>query len=72
MQPSSWLHESLADILLETTNLESSDPRDRIFAVVGCLNDFPDRLVDYTKDMTEILTSVAMCEDTVRSFFHLY
>ncbi|KAL2404725.1 hypothetical protein ABEF93_007169 [Exophiala dermatitidis] len=75
MQQSSWLHESLADILLETANFESSDPRDRIFAILGCLDTtVPDHLVDYTKDLTEVLTSVAMCEserDTDEYFLSL-
>ncbi len=35
-----WLHESLVDLLLETTSFESSDARDRVFAVVGCLKGF--------------------------------
>ncbi|KAK5164246.1 uncharacterized protein LTR77_009940 [Saxophila tyrrhenica] len=37
-----WLHESLADILLETSFFKSSDARDRIFAVVVCLKGFTD------------------------------
>ncbi|KIX95736.1 uncharacterized protein Z520_08444 [Fonsecaea multimorphosa CBS 102226] len=68
MQQSSWLHESMADILLETANFESTDPRDRIFAIVGCLNGVPDHLIDYKKDLTEVLTSVAMCESDKEEF----
>lgn len=32
-----WLHESLTEILLESAFFDSSDPRDRIFAILGCL-----------------------------------
>ncbi|KAK2752445.1 hypothetical protein FQN54_008107 [Arachnomyces sp. PD_36] len=62
MEQSSWLHESMADVLLETADFQSADPRDRIFAIIGCLESFPLHLVDCTKRLPEILTSVAMCE----------
>lgn len=67
-QQSSWLHESLADICLETSSFESSDPRDRIFAIVGCLDGFPEHLIDYTKTLPEVLINVAMCEDDQEEF----
>ncbi len=67
-QQSSWLHESLADICLETASFESSDPRDRIFAILGCLDGFPNHLVDYSKTLPEVLISVAMCEDEQEEF----
>jgi hypothetical protein len=65
---SPWLHESLADILYETSAFESSDPRDRIFAIAGCLNSFPDHLVDYRKALPEVLTDVATCESDREEF----
>lgn len=37
-----WLHESLTEILLETASFESSDARDRVFAIIGCLKGFTD------------------------------
>ncbi|KAG9790969.1 hypothetical protein KCU88_g1141, partial [Aureobasidium melanogenum] len=47
----------------------------QIFAILGCLDTtVPDHLVDYTKDLTEVLTNVAMCEserDTDEFFLSL-
>lgn len=61
-QQSQWLHESLADALIETTAFQSSDPRDRVFAIVGCLQSFPDHLVSYEKTLADVLVDVALCE----------
>jgi hypothetical protein len=37
-----WLHESFCEILLETAFFKSSDLRDRVFAMIGCLKGFTD------------------------------
>ena len=62
-QQSEYLHEALTDVLYETAAFESSDDRDRVFAIIGCLKAHePRHLVSYSRSLPEVLHDVATCE----------
>jgi hypothetical protein len=51
--------QSIQDLLLLTLSFEASDPRDRIFALVGLTDDVPQEFIDYSRSRTSISTDLA-------------
>lgn len=52
-------HESLLRLLHSTKNFESTDPRDKVFALIGLAYDGDTTMVDYNLSLNEVLISLA-------------
>jgi hypothetical protein len=46
-------------LLNATRSFEATDPRDRLFALVGLASDVGEDFVDYTKDVKEVVTELS-------------
>jgi hypothetical protein len=51
--------ETILDMAYTTKKFEASDPRDRIFALVGLVQDVDDSFIDYSKSLRQVLLEIA-------------
>ena len=54
---------ALLDLILLTANFDSTDPRDKIFALVGLSKNVEEYFIDYTKSIDEILIYIAKAQE---------
>ncbi|KAH8903333.1 HET-domain-containing protein [Coniochaeta sp. PMI_546] len=57
----SGYHASLLDVLARFKNVHSTDPRDRVFGLLGLVTEQHDIRVDYGKSVGDVFAEVAVC-----------